>query len=247
MHKLGALLLPAPAPDSQDDSVGDPALDILGDFFATVLRHYLDLAWSDCAPGEEIVKKILKHDPEDFDFAAKDTPVLCLWREGDSSPKNLADSFVETETQLRVLWVLPPATKFKNGKRSSFFAAFDKVIGLVALHERDRSYIHPSQANPAHPSYDEAAAYGSDIFALAGIDWWKLQSVQRAPVDVEGGSQTHRFIGYLASFAIGETTVTDPTVFGTGPTVIDFDLTTGGDDPLVTHEALVPPDADEDP
>jgi hypothetical protein len=223
----------------EGESLGDPAIDILAAYFSAVLTAWLGDAWIAVAPGEPVVRTVYKHDPEEIDFRSNDLPLLCLWREGDTSPKNLADGYQEMESTLNVLWVPPPAPQTKSSRRHSFLSAFSKAIALAVKHERDPSYVRASD-----PSSAEAAYFGSDVQALADIDWWRLQRVTRVPVDVGDGSRSYP--AYLATLLIGETTETDPAAWNEAePTVIDANMTTGGDSPLTTQRILLPPDADE--
>lgn len=224
-HSVGALLIPAPEPDD-DESVGDPALDILAAYFKAVLTAWIGAAWSAVAPREPVVKTVYKHDPEEVDFASNSLPLLCVWRDGDNAPKRLADGYQETETALNILWVLPPATQFKNSRRHSFFSAFDKAISLAVINERDPSYIHEDDTADA-----AANAYGSDVQALAGIDWWRLQRITRVPVEVPTGDRVFRYPGYLATLLMGETTEIDGGAFVTYPTRLRATTTSGGTEP----------------
>lgn len=93
---------------------------------------------------------------------------------------------------------------------------------------------------------EPAIVYGSDVLDLAGLDEWRLRRFQRVPVDVPTGGDTLSYPAYLATLEITESTDSDWTnaAWGTEPTVIRFDLTTGGVDPLTTNQAKVPAEPD---
>lgn len=233
-NKVGALTLPAPAATA-GRVVTDPGLEVLADFFRTVLSTYLETAWRSVAPAEPVVRSVYTHDPAELDFRANDLPLLCVWPERDARPKRLADGYHEAETTLQVLWMPPPVPQHRGSPRFPFFSGFDKVMHLVALNERDRSWVHEDDAADA-----AALAYGSDLHAHAGIDWWLLNSVQRVPVEVPSPGGNDAYPSYLATWTIAEATDTDNSTLGVHPTVIRFDETTGGDEPLTTNQAIVP-------
>jgi hypothetical protein len=234
-HRSGALTLPVPAPED-DESLGDPAIDVLAGFFSAVLTAWLNTAWTAVAPGEPVVRTVYKHDPEEIDFVSKDLPLLCLWREGDLAPKQLADGYQEMETTLNILWVPPPAPQTKSSRRHTFLSAFSKAIAAAIENERDPSYIHPDDVGSA-----EARAYGTDVQRKAGLDRWLLQRVTRVPVEVPvDGQRVYRYPAYLATLLIAETAETDPSAFGTVPTHVRTTLKTGGDDPLDIGSFAVP-------
>jgi hypothetical protein len=223
-HTSGALELPAPAPEA-GESLGDPAIDVLADYFSAVLTAWLDTAWTAVAPGEPVVRTVYKHDPEEIDFRESDLPLLCLWREGDTAPKQLADGYQEMETTLHVLWVPPPAPQGKNARRHAFLSAYSKAIALAIEHERDPAYVHDDDAGDV-----SATCWGSDVFRKGSIDWWRLQRVTRVPVDIPiDGQRVFRYPAYLATILLGETTDTDPAAFGTVPTSLHTSITTGGE------------------
>lgn len=237
-HSVGALLLPAPAASGAH---GDPGLDILAAYFKAVLESWLAASWLERAPGEPIVRTLETHDPEESDFSDNDLPILFVYRDGDAAPKRLADGYQETENDLNILWIPPPADQFKKSDRYPFFNAFDKAISAAVFFERHPAYVHASQS--ADPG---AIAYGSDVQALAKIDWWRLNgSVQRARVDIPTGSGIESYVAYLATLRIAETLVPDVTQFGVEPSVIGATINSGGESPLDLQTILIPQDADE--
>lgn len=239
---VGALVLPAPVPAT--GTSGDPALDIVGAYLRAVLQTFLATKWASLAPNEPVVRTLNFHDPEELDFRERDLPLLVLWKEralGDE-PRRIADGWTESHKTVHVLWIPPPTTQTRGSTRFPFFNDFASVIEWAVHHERHPSYVHASEvADPA------AIAYGSDVLALARIDQWIYRGTQRAPVEVGTGTGALSYPAYLATLTVVESTLVDNTAWGTEPTVIQFDLTTGDDDPFTTQSALVPPDADEDP
>lgn len=233
-HRVGGLDLPAPPP-ARDESVGDPALDVIADFLRTMLEKWLGAAWRAVAPGEPIVKTVYKHDPGEVDFFDGDLPLLCVWSDDDSSPSRLADAFLENQDQLRVLWMPPPAPQIKGSLRFPFFRPFKKAISLAVQHSRDPAWIHPSDIGDPG-----AIAYGSDVLAKAGVSHWRLGRFQRIDVQVPNGNETIRYPAYLATLQLSELSETDSTAFGVAPTVIRADLVTG-DDPALTESQLKVP------
>lgn len=248
MHQVGALQLPAPAPASDDDSLGDPGLDVLGAYFRQILETYLGDAWIAVAPEEPVVRVLAKDNPEERDFNENDLPLLCVWRQEVTGPNRSAESFEENVETLSILWVPAPTTQVKGARRSPFFNAFKSAISSAILHGRDQSYVHASDSAllSTDPLRHAAEAYGSDVMHLAGLDTWRLRRFQRVPVDVPTGGDTLSYPAYLATLEITESTNSDWTnaAWGTEPTVIRFDLTTGGVDPLTTNQAKVPAEPD---
>lgn len=236
-HSVGALLLPAPAPAAATDSLTDPALDILGDYFRAVLTAWLSTAWLARAPGETVVRTLEKHDPEELDFSVNKLPMLCLWRERETEAVKVADAYDESESELNILWVLPPAPQTKDSRRYPFFNGFASAIKLAVKLGRHPSYVHASEAADAG-----AIAYGSDVLKLAAIDRWRRGAILRTQVTVEGLNRP--LMGYLATVLLTESTVMDPSVNGVEPTVIYGDITDGQDPAFVRQSFLIPPDAD---
>lgn len=250
-HRFGALLLPAPAPASESNAVGDPGLDVLADYFAAILRFYLATAWQAVATAAEpVVRVISKDDPGERDFHEGDLPLLCVWRSEDTSPTRLSDAHQETNDTLNVLWIPPPTTQIFGRERSPFFAAFKKAVSLAVQQERDPCYLHEIDAARGQhdPQRHEAESYGSDVHELAGLDGWRIRRFQRVPVDVPTDDGVFSYPGYLAQIQIYETSGLDfsPATRGIYPTKVAIDVVTPGPDPLLLQQALVTGDFSSD-
>lgn len=233
-HKVGALVLPAPSP-APGQSLADPALDILVEYFQVALETWLGEAWKSVAPKEPICKKVSKHDPEDCDFFEGDLPLLSVWRSGDATNSRLADAYQESITQLRVLWVPPPTTTAKKVVRYNFLNGFSKAINEAVTLSRIPQYVHSSEVGDA-----AAECYGSDIEDLCGIDVWRVQSVAPVPVDVpRGDGGVYTYPGYLATIQLTETNETDysPAAgYGVARTELVMDFLRAGE---TTSQAVV--------
>lgn len=237
-HRVGALLLPAPAPpfappqpDQPNAAALDPALDVLGAFFQAMLEHYAGQAWKSIAPNEPVVRKLfVGYDPEELDFQIEDTPVLALWRENDGAPTRLSEGNAQSQSLVNVLYVLPPADEQKLAARSPFLNVFKNIMLLAYKQERDPCWIRPGDE-----ASDAARTYGSYVWGHAGIDGWGYTGTKRVPVVVPTGSgEPQTYPGYLATWTILESSESDPSAFGstingvrvgTGITSVGFNLT----------------------
>lgn len=237
-HRVGALHLSSPAVASEDNAPGDPALDVIGAFLAQVLTTWLSTLWLSVAPGEPVVRTVIKDNPEEREFNVNDLPALYLWRDEDLTVQ-LADGIDETTTQLNVLWVPPPSQQIIGSRRSAFFAAISKALSVAILHEREPSWVHPSDsALPVNDPIRQAAeAYGSDVIEHAGLADWRPGRFRRVPLDI--GEAIHP--GYIATIPIVEWSTTDNTneAWGVYPTQLALDITSGGSDPVLLQQALV--------
>lgn len=238
-HSVGALLLPAPAPEAETDALTDPAVDIIADYLEAVMTTWLATAWAARGAGETVVRTVYKHDPEEIDFATQNLPILCLWREREAEAIQIADAYDEGESQLNVLWILPPAPQTKDSKRFSFFNGFSAAIKMAVKLGRHPAYVHADEAGEPGPE-----AYGSDVLKLAGLDRWRRGQIIRTPVNVEGMQRP--FMGYLATILLTETTHRDNTADGVFPSVIEGDITDGLEPELVRQSFRSPTELEEE-
>lgn len=220
-NSVGAMLLPVPAPANATESLGDPGLDVVADYFTATLTADLKVAWSSRVKGEQIVRGVYKHDPSECDFTDRDLPLLCCWSTTDTQPTPETDESNITGFMLRVLWVPPPAEHPKQSSRHPFFAAFRRSMAHAVAMGRHVSWIHATEVNS-----DEANAYGSSVLRHAGFDRWFLRSVERIPVVIPiGQSDQYTIPGYMAAIEAIETTVIDPSAYGVEPFGLQVDLT----------------------
>lgn len=224
-NSVGNLLLPVQVPAEETDSVGDPALDVLAEFFAAVLRADLTAAW-EARSDEPLIKNVSKHDPEETDFCVSDMPLLACWRGDDTSPARSMDEINEVEANFQLLWVPQPSAYEVQATRHSFFSAFDHSIAHAVLVGRHPAWKLASELASATQSVvDEAEAYGSSVLTAAGLSMWTLRNVRRVPVDIPiDGTRAQTYNGYLATIQATEWTVVDPSAYGTSATVIHGDV-----------------------
>lgn len=239
-HKFGALTLPAPAV-GPGQTATDPALDILGEYFLALLKHYLADAWASIAPGEKVVESVRLYDPQACDFVDTDLPALYLWRSEDPQTQ-VADGLAETVTRISVYLVTAPSNQFTAGTRYGFFNGFEKVIARGVRNERDVQWVQKGDTSEA------AQVYGSQVVDAAGFESWRLTNVERAPLVIQvQGASSIVYEGYLATIEARELSseditgtgpgVLDPTYPGLAPTQVDFTLVTEGPNPVtLQHE-----------
>lgn len=136
---------------------------------------------------------------------------------------------------------------------ATWFASGILTAATVALGTTGLTANFPAGTYVLATTYDwtsavdaAAIAYGSDVHDLAGLDRWELQSFERGSIDIASGGETFSYPVYVANLLIVESTKSDETnaAWGLEPTVIRWDQTTGGADPLVTNEVKVPIEPD---
>ena len=141
-------LLALPAPVQVPPAVcTDPGLEILLDWFRTLLNANLQTAWNVYAPGEPIVRKWHARDPAPADFAAGQLPALFCWRDTQSSDQ-VADDVVQDTSSLVLLWVYPPTDQFKQAVRMAVQNGLSKSLSRAVFFGRDPSWFYkPLQSN----------------------------------------------------------------------------------------------------
>lgn len=236
----------------------DPAVGIMGAYLKAIFEHYCGPAWARIAPKQPVVATLATgRDPEEVAFSPTMLPLLAVWREHDGTPQRHDDGCVQAPSAISVLWVAPPGDDQRLATRSPFFNTFVKAMQIAYQRcvegQGDPCYVRPEDEGDA-----ASRTYGSYVWGLAGIDSWTYNGTKRTPVQVGAGEgqQPQKYVGYLASWTILESTQTDPALLGstingvrvgTEPTSIRFDVTDrapvdeNDTDYLVRQSGLVPP------
>lgn len=161
MADIGALTLPA---TPSETAVGDPARQMLADFFAAHLNAKLQDAWAAIGGGTQVVERVDVNDPNDNTFHTNKLPLLCVFREKSKRPfEILADGIAARRSSFVVLWIPPPATQQWKAKREGFSAAVDAAIFQALKVERTPGWKIIGDTDP------RAAAEGSRIGAALNL------------------------------------------------------------------------------
>lgn len=159
----GALAIPIPAP-AAGEAVADPALDIMGAFFAAVLNANAQTAWSAVQPPvrglatvadglvNPVVRTILEHNPEEIVFDEKQLPAIYLDRMGGEAPFWYAEDYRNTHDGWRLLWIFPTAQQYTQKQRNSFTNGIVKVLDRAIEALRDPAFVWPADTDPTAAS-----------------------------------------------------------------------------------------------
>jgi len=236
-HTFGGVDIPIPNPLSES-AISDPALDVLAEAIPAILASYCGSAWEAVAPGIPLIRSVFKHDPKPEEFREASLPALYIYRET-VDPNYDTDDQEASDSEIRLLWVEPPATQDKRALRAPFYNGFAKAIGTIVQHDRDPSWMRDGDTS------DEGEAYGSSIPVAAGFDLWflpKKGGVSKVPVVVDmTDGKSRQYVGFLVRLMVKESSTTDLVAYGASPTRLDVQINTGGDDPLDTPQHIRDP------
>lgn len=150
-------LLPIPVPGT--GLIGDPFLELFGDYLKTVVNANVGTAWATLRPrtGEEAlpVRAVFTNDPAKVQFVERQLPAIFLWRDRETIDRKASDRR-HAETKLKVLWVFPPDGKQALKARwSPFCNAVAKTIDAALEFGRHPLWVASGDTNPTATSYAE--------------------------------------------------------------------------------------------
>lgn len=156
----------------------DPALSILLDYCAAILRDSLKEAWRAVNPGKEIVRSVHPHDPEREWFNTKSFPALYAFREGGQPPKRAADDWPTTPDTIIFTWVFPVQKPSAAAFRRPIINGMAKAIDRAASLLRDPVYCDPADPDkkaityPVEPDAIKLSVATSTIAKIyTGVDF----------------------------------------------------------------------------
>lgn len=150
MNKFGAITLPIAAPVA-GAAAADPFLDYALDFFKTYLNTYGLAAWQAVAPGGVPVKSVRPHDPENCVFNERELPAIYMWRGGGERVEWMAEDYLVSKDQVRVLWVFPNATQEIQHLRDPIINGLLKALSVSFELGRDPCWVVSGDTDPQAP------------------------------------------------------------------------------------------------
>lgn len=131
----------------------DPALSILLNYLAAVVRDRLKDTWRALAPGQAIVRGAFPYDPEREWFSTKSLPALYAYREGGQPTKRAADDWQEMPDQLVFLWIFPVQKQERAAFRRPIINGLSKVLDRAVMLLRDPVYCDPADPDTRAITY----------------------------------------------------------------------------------------------
>lgn len=195
-------------PPSDNDSVTDPALDKIGAYLQAVLNAHIGLAWFTVNPGKKFVEQFFTNSPSDSTFNERDLPSLFLWRQ-QTVDDQLTDDWVETFTDVTVLWVPQNAEQAKRSLRDPGMNGFQKTISRALYLGRDPAWIDATDQDT------EALSRGSVLMIQAGLFREPfVTTCRREPLAIVKDETRASYPGISLTMKIAEITVWDPAAHG---------------------------------
>lgn len=217
---FGLLQIPIPAPESDDETLADPALDILRVFIQSVVNFDCGAAWARRCPTDPIpITHTFSHAPNLEDFNSNDTPAIFLWRNDDNANAShkYSEDLVADESGVCGLWVPPPLAQedmaliesFRNGMKKSLRQAFaqgrheawvvagddyyePEVYGSVLLHHLKMAKCRFGQCRTHRLTIDAVDRSGRHAFDAVYFTIDTLELAQRDPLAHAGhGALNH--------------------------------------------------------
>lgn len=189
----GAVALPLPA-SALGTAAGDVLLSSLADYLKAVLNYYATDAWQAIAPGRgDCVRSTQTNDPGDSTFSAADLPALYVWRDARTTRfERVADDIQVCKSQVRAVWVPPPAVQVNRSEWAPFLHHIAKIIDYALWNERDPAWVMAGDTDP------DAATRGSHWMTIAGLFYANTVSrCELVPIEIAmaDGSQSRTYQG----------------------------------------------------
>jgi len=157
---FGALEFPVQIP-GPNDSVHDPALDLLGAYLMACLNDQLGPSWLAVNPGKKFIESYATNSANDL-FNERDLPGLFGTRSM-SYDEQYTDDWTMTSTDVAMTWVPQNAVQARRALRSTGVNGFSKVITRALAIGRSPAWVDPADPDPA------AAQLGSVLVERANF------------------------------------------------------------------------------
>lgn len=158
----------------------DPALTLLTAYCKAVTNAVCgalyNLVDKDPVRGALPTYRAFTHDPREVELLETDLPALFVWREGDTSYRQVAAGYRMATSTVALLWVAPSDRQEKLVQRHPFGNALFKNLDRAFELGRDPSFRIVGDAEP------QAATLGSAVWTAAQIASVKWMSWKRLPV-----------------------------------------------------------------
>jgi hypothetical protein len=160
--RLGLLELPVPAdvivwpPDERTRAPGDPALEIVGSFAATILQHDVGAAWERLSPGKPDIlggvepgrngstaaRRVFFDDPRLGYFEPSDLPALFVYRAGSGPFSRYTADQYRRKKAIGIAWLGPRTTEDQQRReRDPFFNAVEATLHRALVFARHRAWV----------------------------------------------------------------------------------------------------------
>lgn len=204
--RQGLLRLPmTEAGDPATTSIGDPLLDVLGDYLRAAVNYDTKVGWAALHPrskGANVepvpVTTVFTHDPKDSSFDSKALPALFVWRMGWPRLMPLTQEWKAQVSQVGVLWVPPPDRASEDARRDPFKNAVAKAIHRAVERCRNPGWVVEGDTDP------KAEVYGSFLIEHANIAKVLPLDVKHFPIIIEKQQTGQPYDGLLATLEITE-------------------------------------------
>jgi hypothetical protein len=216
-----------------DESVGDPCLSRLCDFFAAVINARCATAWSTIAPNKKPVETNWTNDPEEVGFALQHLPALYLNRQAGKNHEWYAEDYDLLESVVQLTWIMPKVPVDRRRTRSNFMNGLVAVLIGAIETGQDPAYVYPDDPNPS------AATLGSIIYQIAGkanpLDFdeqtklWELSwtSSKQGVINIKTDGPSMPHFCMQATIKLVERRVIDVTAYDAwGTPALDLKVTT---------------------
>jgi hypothetical protein len=164
-------------------STADPFLDYLLSYLKTVANARLTTAWAGLVPGSTPVKTACDWEPTPNTLNERDLPALFAWRQSWPAFQRRADEWWLAQSQVNLIWVLPPAVQVQRRGREPFFADLLKLVHIALETGRDPSWRVTGDADA------NATLMGSAFFKYAKVFSLGILSAQKATLTLTTDDQ----------------------------------------------------------
>ncbi len=143
----GALPIPIPSANT-DDTLGDPALDIIAGFATAIFNFYGSSAWTSMYPAQTApVLTTITNDPTEGGINRKWLPALFVWRSKTGGEERAADEYFVRDSTISLAWMPTyEPDQIKRKRRSNFVNAMHAMLCTAVRRDQDPSYITDGNA-----------------------------------------------------------------------------------------------------
>lgn len=183
----------------------DPALVYLGSYLQAVANARLGARWGQLLPNTNPVVRFFPYDPALGVYNDKYLPALFVWRQFGEPERIVTNDVIVSTDTLHFFWIAPQGgPQDKITRRQNFARRLGALFTRSLRVGRDPAWV------VAGDSDTQAAALGSNIHRLAGVNNIRFTRWEPAPFRVEMVEgdpipyDAWRFIAEVTEMGVGD-------------------------------------------